>query len=598
VDVQGPRRGFRSSPPEAFRSRALAHQLLNRFTGSVQIQNKPTSYFTHRLTVGHDETNERNTTLNPFLDAATAAFFSRAAALGSKNTADNEITYNTVDYGATANFRLSESFSTSTSLGGQYYRQQRDSLVASGTEFTGPGLTTITGTARRNVTEEKVENVTMGTFIQQELNWRDRVFLTGALRVDNNSAFGSDFDFVTYPKVSASWVLNEEPFWHVPYVNTFRLRGAYGEAGQQPASFAALRTYKPVTISAGDGGLTPQFVGNPQLKPERGRELELGFEAGLLDDRVGVDFSYYAQSTKDAILLRALAPSGGFPGAQYINIGELQNRGFEVQLTAQLLQHDAVDWGIGFNLSKNDNKVIDVSGAKSGTAENGADFIRMGSNLDTPGIHLRHQEGLPAGSWFGKRVVSATLDANGIAQNVMCDGGDVSPDPMPCATAPEVYLGRSDPNVEGAFTTTLTLFKRMTISGLVDFKQGVKHGENDTLVKCTAFRSCEANYFPQRFDPVFVAQIQSDSWHNLAVADASFVKIRDVSVSYLVPERFSGKIGAGLARLTLTGRNLYTWTDWTSMDPETYFLNHQFDKWSQTFTPHPMSLIATVQLNY
>ncbi len=598
VDVEGPRRGFRSSPPEAFLQRSQANQALDRFTGSLQVEHHPWDVFTHRLIVGVDQTNETNSTISPFLDPEAAQFFSGTAALGGKSTSDVGVTYNTVDYGATLRLPLSSALTSATSVGAQYYRRQTEILSASGSEFTGPGLTTITGTARSTSGEDLIENVTMGTFIQEEIGWKDRLFLTGAVRVDNNSAFGSEFDFVTYPKLSASWVVNEEPFWSIDWLNTLRLRAAYGQSGQQPETFAALRTFQPVTISAGEGGVTPQFVGNPELSPERSSEFEAGFEAGLFEDRLGVDFSFYTQNTKDAILLRALAPSGGFPGAQYVNIGELANRGVELQLTGQLMARDAVGWDVGFNISKNESEVLDVSGASSGMTPSGRHYIRMGSNLDTPGIHLRHQEGYPAGSWFGRRVVSAELGTDGQAINVMCDGGEISSSPLPCAEAPEVYLGRSDPNIEGSFSTTLTLFGQVTIAGLIDFKQGVKHGENDTLVRCALFRNCEVNFHPERFDPVFVAQVQSSSWHDFAVADASFVKLRDVSVSYILPASLSQRFGAGMTRLTVSGRNLKTWTDWTSLDPETYFLSHQFDKWSQTFTPHPMSVLFTVNVTY
>lgn len=598
VDVNGPRRGFRSAPPEVFLQRAHAKQDLDRFTGSVQLQNELSEFFTQRLVVGVDQSNETNTTLNPFLDPEAAQFFSGSAGLGSKSTQDVGVTYNTVDYGATLRFPVSESVTSATSVGAQYYRRATEILFANGSEFTGPGLTTITGTARTTAGEEFIENVTVGTYIQEEIGWNNRLFLTAALRVDNNSAFGSDFDFVSYPKVSGSWVVNEEPFWNLDWLNTFRLRAAYGQSGQQPETFAALRSFKPVTIGGGEGGVTPQFVGNPDLSPERASEFEGGFEAGLFEDRVGITFSAYTQNTKDAILLRALAPSGGFPGAQYVNVGELANRGFEFRVSATLLQRDAVNWGFAFNYSDNQSEVVDVSGAASGVTANGQHYIRMGSNLDTPGIHLRHQEGLPAGSWFGRKVVSAELDPDGQAVNVMCAGGEISETPLPCAEAPEVYLGTSDPSVEGSFSTSLTLFRDLTITGLVDFKQGVRHGDNDTLVRCALFQNCEANFHPERFNPVFVAQIQSGSWHNFAVADASFIKLRDVSVSYVLPDRLTQGFGVDRARFTVSGRNLKTWTNWPSLDPETYFLSHQFDKWSQTFTPHPMSVLFSVNVTY
>jgi len=94
--------------------------------------------------------------------------------------------------------------------------------------------------------------------------------VSGGLRVDNNSAFGDQFKWSAYPKVSASWVVNEEPFWHYNFINTLRLRVAYGESGRAPAAFTALRTYSPVQGPAGTNAFTAGSFGNENLKPEQG----------------------------------------------------------------------------------------------------------------------------------------------------------------------------------------------------------------------------------------------------------------------------------------------------------------------------------------
>ncbi len=598
VDTAGPRRGFRSSPPEVFHKTGRANEGLDHFTGSIVVQNKPLSWITQRVTLGLDQTTEVNTTITPFISGTDAQFFSATSALGNESRNDVGTTVNTVDYGITAKTPLNKSLTASSSFGLQYFRRVKDLFTATGSQFTGPGLTTLTGTAITHATEDLVQNVTVGSFIQEELGWQERLFVTGALRVDNNSAFGKDFKWVVYPKASASWVVNEMPFWHFSAINTFRLRAAFGASGHQPDAFAALRTFQPVTVSGGVGGVTPQFVGNPLLRPERGRELELGMEAGLLKDRLGIDFTFYKSHTDDAILLKPLAPSGGFPGSQYVNAGSLMNTGEELQLKFKAIQSDAASWDVGFNISNNNNKVLDVASAASGIDDNGAHYIKFPSNLDTPGVHLRHEEGYAAGSYFGHRVVSAKMDAKGIAYDVMCDGGFVSTSPLPCASAPDVYLGRTDPKIEGAFTSSLTLFKRLTISSMVDWKTGLVHGDNDTTVRCALFHNCEAWFNPLNFDPIFVAQIQSSSWHNFAAADASFLKIREVSVSYLFQERVAKRIGAGMLRLTVAGSNLHTWSKWPSLDPESYFLINTFDKWSQTFTPTPMSVSFTINATY
>src|SRR5439155_10153067 len=317
-------------------------------------------------------------------------------------------------------------------------------------------------------------------------------------------------------------------------------RAAFGESGQQPQNFAALQTYQAVTIGGGQPGVSPQFLGNPDLKPERGQELEAGFEAGLFADRLGLDVTFYRKKTKDAILQRILAPSLGFPGAQFVNIGALRNQGFEAAVRFAAIRSERTRLELALNWSRNDNEVLDLGDL--GT-------IVVPSNMDTPAIVLHHQVGLPAGSWFGKKVIRATLDPNGVAQDVMCDAGSPSGrpsgNPVACLTAPDVFLGRSDPRDIGSVSTTLTLFKRLTIYGLLDFRLGVYHGDNDNVIRCYLLATCRALYYPQEYDPRAIAEYQSNLLVTSgAVQSASFAKLREVSATLALPEKWARALGA------------------------------------------------------
>src|SRR5207237_4054059 len=221
-----------------------------------------------------------------------------------------DVLNSTVDYSANATHSLF-GLGTTTTGGFQYFRRNTVLLSATGNQFPSTGITSIAGAAQRLGSSDAIENVTVGGFGQEKISWRDRVFLTGAVRFDRNSAFGAGFKSVAYPKVSASWVVNDESWWHLKAVDAFRLRAAFGASGQQPQAFAALRTFQPVTGQAGQPAVTPQFVGNPDLGPEKSRETELGFESSMLDHRVGVDFTWYDKTTRDAIVLRDVAPSSG-----------------------------------------------------------------------------------------------------------------------------------------------------------------------------------------------------------------------------------------------------------------------------------------------
>jgi outer membrane receptor protein involved in Fe transport len=505
------------------------------------------------------------------------------------------VTYITADYAATATAKVSEQLTLATSVGGQIYRRQSQLIGATGEQFPAPRMTDLSATAITRGSDNFILNTTVGSYLQEQVSWRNKLFVTGAVRVDNNSAFGSEIQLVAYPKVSASWVLSDESFFHVRWINALRLRAAFGESGQQPQTFAALRSYQAVTIGGSQAGVTPQFVGNPDLKPERGQEIEAGFEAGLFNDRVGLDVTFYRKKTKDAILQRVLAPSNGFPGNQFVNIGALRNQGFEAALRFSAINSPRTRLDLGLNWSRNDNEVLDLGDLGS--------TIVIPSNMDTPAIVLHHQVGLPAGSWFGKKVISARLDANGIAQDVLCDGGSPSGRPsgvgVPCDGAPDVFLGRSDPRDIGSFTATLTLFNHLTLYGLLDFRLGVFHGDNDRVIRCGFFQTCRDAYFPNEIPATEVAEFQSQFLvTSYAVQPASFAKIREISATLTFPDRWARALGAAAGALTLSARNLHTWTNWTSLDPETVWVTNQFDKSQQTFTPQLAQFVASVKITF
>ncbi|HKP28350.1 MAG TPA: SusC/RagA family TonB-linked outer membrane protein [Gemmatimonadales bacterium] len=587
----GPTRGFLAFTPEVAELYE-AWQTVNRFTGSIQLNHRPASWFSHRLIMGLDQTQEQNFDYLPN-DTRWLDFLPPQQAAGAKASASNAVTYVTADYGATATANLGKEMKLATSIGGQIYSRQTQVIQANGEQFPAPLVSDLSATAITFGSDNFVKNTTVGTYLQEQLSWKDRRFLTAAVRVDNNSAFGSDIQLVAYPKVSASWVVSDENFWGIDWIDQFRLRGAFGESGKQPEVFSAIQSYQAVTIGGGKPGVSPEFLGNPDLKPERGQELELGFEASLFKSRLGIDATWYNKKTKDAILSRVLAPSLGFPGNQFVNIGALQNKGFELGLRFSAINTENTHLDFGLNWARNDNKVLDLG-------ELGSTIV-VPSNMDTPSIVLHHQVGLPAGSWFGRKVISADLDADGIAQNVLCDAGSPSGKPsgqgISCDEAPDVFLGRSDPRDIGSFMATLTIFKSLTLYGLVDFRLDVYHGDNDRVIRCGIFATCLDYYHPR--SATEAAEFQSGlNVTSYAVQPASFAKLREISAAWQVPASWTRAIGASAASITLSGRNLFTWSDWTSLDPETFWVTNQFDKSNQTFTPQLAQFVTSIKLTF
>jgi outer membrane receptor protein involved in Fe transport len=426
--------------------------------------------------------------------------------------------------------------------------------------------------------------------VQEQIGWRDRVFLTGAVRVDNNSAFGRQFKWVSYPKVGATWVVNEEPFWRWKnVVDALKLRAAYGESGRQPQAFAALRTFSPVPGPAGTIAVTPGQFGNPALKPERGKELEAGFEASVFE-RLSLDFTYFSKHTTDDIVSQPVAPSSGFAGSQFLNLGRVDNHGIELGAQLQAIRGRSFSWDIAANYATNKDIIRSLGGLPSLVSSAGQ-YNVVGYPIN--GIFLRpvvYAERNPAGS-----------PATGWAKNVLCAGATKGAAPVPCATAPFVYFGTYTPKVTGSVSNDFTLPKGFRIHALVDFKGGYKVYNANDNIRCTGLVGvplCRANYYPNENDPLALAEMTGgatslgmiDEW----MQPGSFAKLRELSATYTVPQNLLR--GFSRASLTLAGRELHTWTRYKGIDPESQ--DNNSGTHDQGIVPPLTRLLASINLTF
>ena len=589
-------RGFQGWTPEAYDIWDVT-QNIHRFTGSVTANWRPLPWMTHRFTVGRDVTNEENQELLPYLTNDTLRYFwGTRFSNGYRFQNRREVVFDTYDYAGSLNFDLPSEVKSTTSLGVQYYTKAFETASVQGEGFPTPDVTTVAAAANRVFpNQDFFDNRTLGAFVQQQFGWRDRLFVTGAVRVDNNSAFGADVDFVVYPKFQLSWVLNEEPFFQniqPSWMSTVRLRGAFGESGQQPDVFAALRTFSPVAGPGGSAAITPNAVGNPDLRPERGREIELGFDAAFLNDRIGVDFTYYRTQTRDAILLQDVPLSGGFPGARYTNAGQILNQGIESVIRASILDFRPFGWDVTVNLSTNDSEIQELNGRDT--------TIVVGS--------IQHRIGYPANSYFRERVVSARYDAaTGRAVDAMCADG--AGGTTPCfnaqgvVIAPRVFLGRTTPKFESSLQSTFRLFRNVRLHAMLDRKTGFVKWDNNLRIRCQIFYTCLEYIDPvgQGTDPKDLAQMQtSGTLVDFVINDGSYTRLREISLNFDVPERYTRRfIGARSLGVNVAARNLKTWTDYTGLDPEVMFqggsISFQFE---QDQIPHPRQFIATFNLKF
>lgn len=602
------RHGFHSSLPHVYDQTVVLWQDLTRTTASLRLEHQPLTWLSHRLVMGGDITREGNNEWDPRVDSLQSQ--------GFRSIEERSVTNRSLDYTANAVWNYRPTLRLTTSLGAQYFTESIHQVAASGSIFPTPGLKSVSSTTNRNpATEAFFDDKSLGVYAQEQVGWRDKLFVTAALRSDDHSAFGAEFSRVTYPKFSASYVISDESWFKVPLVgdrlSELRLRAAYGESGKAPNTFTAIKTYTPTAGPSDVPAVTPNTTGNPELGPERGKEIELGFDASGLDDRLGVEFTYYNKKTVDAILDQIIGPSSGQAGARPINLGGILNSGIELMVRGTPWRSERINFDMTASVSTNHNEVTDIGIP-------GQYFVNV------PGASfLRHQVGYPAFGWFEQRVVSANIDrTTGVISNVMCSdtlpGGAEGGSARPCAglngvfgdsdDAPDVYLGRSVPPREMAFTGTMTLFNRLRFFSMFDVKMGHKKMDGNTRARCGIFGRCPENFatlvpeFAATVDPIRTAQATSNS--NLVdflITKSNFGRWREFTVSYDIPETYVRRARADRLTVSLSGRNLKTWSGYQGFEPEAMFLGGARGgnaSWEQTTLPQLTSWMLTFNLGF
>lgn len=523
------------------------YQNIDRYTASGTAEWQPLDWLSTRLTAGVDYTKQGDVSWIP-RDLGVPG----SSNLGTK-TANSTDFYNyTVDGVATANFVLTPTLTSRTSVGVQYLRDFMHRAEASGEDLP-PGAGSIGVAAITNADEEYIESKTAGAFIEQQFGWNDRLFVTGALRADDNSAFGRDFAAIYYPKASLSWLITEEPsFPELSGLDEFRLRVAWGRSGIQPGSDAALRTLAANAITTPDDetaiGIRLDEIGNELLEPELSSELEAGFDAGLFGGRVGLDLTYYTKRSEAALIEQPLPPSVGTDPSRWINVGEVDNHGWELGLDMILLDRESVALDVFVNGSINRNELL-----------------TLGDDAEPIGDLTRHVPGYPLGGWWEEPILSYK-DTNG---NGVIEYTDELKELALGDTA--VYVGPGMPQQQVSVGLNLTLFQNLRFYTLLDHRGDYYAFNNTEKFRCD-FELCRplndptaplddqaravASHYPT--SPTFFGYIEK----------ADFWKLREASVTYQVPASWAERFGASRAAVTLSGRNLATWTDYTGMDPE------------------------------
>jgi TonB-linked SusC/RagA family outer membrane protein len=524
----------------------------NRMTVGSTFSYQPTTWFHHRLTAGLDWTYGLSTLFAP---PNTPALTGDTLGLTAQRTP--RTTLYTMDYSGSVDHSFGTAWSTVTSVGAQVVASRTETLFASGSGLGTPDVRLIGSTTTIRASDTLYASNSVGYYLQEQVGFKNRMYVTLADRVDNSSVFGSKIDVIHYPKAQVAYIVSEEPrfksFFDKLQANSVKLRGAWGAAGKAPSPFAASRTYSINVVTLGTGSasaLRTNAYGNPNLKPERGTETELGFDADLFKGRGGIELTWYSKQMRDVLVSTAIAPSTGFRGSQLANIGAVSNKGLEVGLNATPIQRRTFTWDSHLSISTNKNKLLSF----------GDTTIKYQIPFASYGSVQRHQVGYPLGGYwapFPKRNPDGSL--------VLVNGAIAA-----ASVTDTSYIGPAEPTHELAFSNTFGFFRNFSLYSLFDMKGGNYNYRGAELYRCASSVNCIERNDPNASaeDQIIYAAGTTFNPRAIYIHKADFVKLRDLSLTYELPERLASRIQASRAAITFAGHNLKLWSDYPGPDPE------------------------------
>jgi len=431
-----------------------------------------------------------------------------------------------------------------TQAGISYLNFSRDLIFNQTTQLI-PGQTNLTQGGTQSITQRKENEEEFGMILQEEVNYDDKIIGTLGVRMDKSSLNGDPNKYFPFLKSSLAVNIANFDFWTVDQVNQLKLRVAYGETGSS-ARFGSLYTVLDQTNIEGKGGviINPN-QGTPTLEPETSKELEFGVDFGLFN-RVGVEVSFYNRKVNNLLFDRSLPSSSGFT-TEVINQADLENTGVEVGINAQVINTSRIKWSTGVNFWTTKSTLTRLGVPPFPVPNNG-----FGLGLGT--FYLRQGDPVTA-----------------IVQNV--------------AGVPTI-VGDTQPDFQVGFPNTVTFLNNFDFSFLLHLKKG---GENLNLTKLLTDDGGTSPEIDER------GAQYADTW----VQPAGYLRLREIALYYNLPSKNMGSLGNVFEsiKIGVSGRNLWTKTDYAGYDPEVSTNGSGVISSGLDVTPYPSTKQVFFHLN-
>lgn len=545
-------------------------QEVNRVLGNLGLKLTPIENLSLDFTIGVDNTGQTGTTyIPPYTYNANPDFWGGGASLaptlnGYTSTASNSAFLINNEFNATYTAAISDVISSTSQLGFSYQYEKSKYNMLNGRGLA-PFIETVNGASTiLPGMDARTEYSVSGAYFQQNFKYKDQLFLTGAVRVDESSVFGKDNRRQVYLKGSGSYVLSSADFWKSTSMSKwwdlFKLRAAYGQSGNLTGigAYDRYNAYSSQTFLNRVSLFSSATLANENIKPERQAELELGTDLSFFSNRLGLSFNWYNKKVTDLLISRVEAPTTGF-SSFLDNVGSLQNRGIELVLNGAPIKSTHFAWNTSVIYSRNRNKALDVGGLRLFTTN--------------PGAPVAIIDGQPIGVFYGTFFArnpdgSLLTNAQGIPmiERGTQNGIDITPqrdeNGMPIGTPLRKVIGDPNPDYTLTFVNDFT-YKRLSLHLQFDAVQGVDVWNADWRTRQGVGNGLMAQQEQMGELPRgYVAGVYAiEEWR---IDNGSYVKLREVSLSYSF-----GKVKF-FKDLTInaSGRNLLSFDKYKGYDPE------------------------------
>ncbi len=593
---------------------------VDRFITAAEINFKPVQWIELKARGGVDSYTDSRKTYFPVGSAGTAYNGSHEEEI-IKETELN------VDFIARVVKDISPSVSSTFIVGWNVNDRNYNNLGYSMINFlipTGPQNASNATAANRTPFDTQRRIRTTRLYSTVNLGFRDQLYLNLGGAAESGSPFGEQTDRTfLYPAADVAWQFSQlGGLKDVSWLSFGKLRGSYGIVGVQPQPYRTTTDFVNAEFSGGWGGTASgvaygngAFVqsaqqGDPALRPERKTEWELGTDLRFLNNRVSTTFTYYQNRIRDLLLEVAAAPSTGFT-SRYTNAGTMSNKGWESDISAEVVRRGELSVSLIGNISRNINRVEDLAGTDQIVL---GGFSTLTSSVAKVGYSL---SSLYGGTYLRRADGSLDLNTNGFPQLAPTYG----------------VIGDPNPDYRAGFGTAIN-YRKFSLNVLFETFQGSNFAPNTQSVlynfgthadvgnEVTIPQGGLTNYAGKVFDGGAVVRgnirdfgngpvLLDQAWYTTLgqgfsalqeqfIVDGSWTRLRELTLAYNWSNPWlKEKLRLSSVNVSATGRNLFLWTDVVGIDPETS-LNGSGNGRGQDYfnNPNSKSVVFTVRINY